>query len=162
MVLNLRLYISAFHVSWTSILTWSLLASEHFYSTGHQTVVTTIQWQSAFHGFRGDFEHYLLPATLILMNTFASYILTVVSLPLLVFWPRMRRGIIFHYDKPKKAEEVKDSRGEFILHEEEHKLWFAMFQILAGFVTIEGLKVCFINILKCGLCCLSTASYLLF
>jgi len=139
--------ISVFHVPWITVVTWSLLASEHYYSTGHQTVVTTIQWQSAFHGFHGDFNHYILPASLILINTFGSYILTVFSLPLLIFWPRVRYGIIFLFNKPRQRQ-VKDSRGEFLLHEDENRLWIGMFQTLIGFVTIQGLKVGFINILN--------------
>ena len=132
----------AFYTPWTSILAWSLLASERFYSTGHQAVITTIQWQSAFHGFHGDFDHYVIPVALILSNTFASYIVIVVSLPLLLFWPRVRRGVIHFFEKPRRrGEESTDSKGEFDLHEHSDRLWSGMFQLFVGFIIIQGLKV---------------------
>jgi phosphatidylinositol glycan class O len=132
----------AFYTPWTSILAWSLLASEHFFSTGHQAVITSIQWQSAFHGFHGDFDHYVIPAGLILSNTFASHIIIIVSLPLLLFWPRVRRGIIHIFEKPVKGvEDTTDSRGEFALHEHSDRLWSGLFQLFVGFIIIQGLKV---------------------
>jgi len=99
-------------VPWTSIALVSLLASQQFFATGHQTTIAGIQWSAAFHGFRDDHTTVWLPALLVSLNTFASHILCTLSLPLLVYWPFTRgRWMSTQHEKTTKQDQ-----GEFLLN----------------------------------------------
>lgn len=63
------------NVPWTPVISWSLAASQFFHATGHLPTFTSIQWSSAFVGFPDGHAGTALPATLVTLNTFASYIL---------------------------------------------------------------------------------------
>lgn len=61
---------------WQAVSAWALLATQTFYSTGHQPVFSAIHWQAAFVGFpEGHGSSTWLPALLVGANTFASHIL---------------------------------------------------------------------------------------
>lgn len=62
----------------------ALLASFHFFKTGHQATLSSIQWESAFvalHSIR-----YPWSPLLVILNTFGAQILCAIALPLTVFW----------------------------------------------------------------------------
>lgn len=61
-----------------------LLGNFHFFTTGHQAVLSTIQWDSAFI----PLFSVRLPwsALVVAVNTFAGQILAAVSLPLITTW----------------------------------------------------------------------------
>ena len=61
-----------------------LLSYMHFFSTGHQAVLSSIQWDSAFLLFSSPV--YLVSPMIIIMNSFPSFILTTISLPLFAIW----------------------------------------------------------------------------
>jgi GPI ethanolamine phosphate transferase 3 subunit O len=61
-----------------------LLGSYHFFKTGHQATLSSIQWDTAFislHAIR--YPHSPL---LVVLNTFGSHMLAAVSVPLTVLW----------------------------------------------------------------------------
>lgn len=71
---------------WQAVSAWVLLATQTFYSTGHQPVFSAIHWHAAFVGFPdGHGSSTWLPALLVGANTFASHLLfagtSVLSLP---------------------------------------------------------------------------------
>ncbi|KAI9746402.1 MAG: mannose-ethanolamine phosphotransferase gpi13 [Claussenomyces sp. TS43310] len=62
----------------------ALLASLHFFKTGHQATLSSIQWESAFvplHEIR-----YPYSPVLVALNTFGAHILCAVAVPLTVLW----------------------------------------------------------------------------
>jgi phosphatidylinositol glycan class O len=72
----------------------ALLGSFHFFKTGHQATLPSIQWDSAFialHQIR-----YPWSPLLVALNSFGAQILAVVAVPLVVLWkqkPR-KKGIL--------------------------------------------------------------------
>ena len=72
----------------------ALLGSFHFFTTGHQTTLSSIQWETAFiplHTIR-----YPWSPLLVALNSFGAQILAVSAVPLVVLWkqkPR-KKGIL--------------------------------------------------------------------
>ncbi len=72
----------------------ALLGSFHFFKTGHQATLSSIQWESAFiplHTIR-----YPWSPILIALNSFGAQILAATAVPLVVLWkqkPR-KKGIL--------------------------------------------------------------------
>lgn len=72
----------------------ALLGSFHFFKTGHQATLSSIQWESAFiplHTIR-----YPYSPLLVALNSFGAQILAVAAVPLVVLWkqkPR-KKGIL--------------------------------------------------------------------
>ncbi|EPS28624.1 hypothetical protein PDE_03570 [Penicillium oxalicum 114-2] len=63
-----------------------LLGSFYFFKTGHQAVLSTIQWETAFIPLSSI--KYPWSPLLIVLNTFGAQILTAVAVPLTVLWKR--------------------------------------------------------------------------
>ncbi|KAL7007323.1 mannose-ethanolamine phosphotransferase gpi13 [Cystobasidiomycetes sp. EMM_F5] len=64
-----------------------------FFATGHQAVLSSIQWKAAFIGF--PVLTYPFSPILVILNTLGPFILSAASVPLLVFWntsPTMKNG----------------------------------------------------------------------
>ena len=59
---------------------------QSFFSTGHQAVLASIQWKSAFVGFKT--LTYPFSPLLVLLNTLGPILLSAAILPLLVLWKR--------------------------------------------------------------------------
>jgi GPI ethanolamine phosphate transferase 3 subunit O len=62
----------------------AMLGSYHFFKTGHQAALSSIQWESAFiplHTIR-----YPWSPLLVVLNTFGSHILAAIAVPLTVLW----------------------------------------------------------------------------
>uniref|UniRef100_A0A8C0NI56 Phosphatidylinositol glycan anchor biosynthesis class O n=1 Tax=Canis lupus familiaris TaxID=9615 RepID=A0A8C0NI56_CANLF len=65
-----------FTVPWQAVSAWALMATQTFYSLGHQPVFPAIHWHAAFVGFpEGHGSSTWLPALLVGANTFASHLL---------------------------------------------------------------------------------------
>lgn len=62
-------------MSWHAVFAWALMASQTFYTTGHQPVFSAIQWHAAFVGVSESRDFTWLSAFLVGANTFASHIL---------------------------------------------------------------------------------------
>ncbi|EED19316.1 phosphoethanolamine N-methyltransferase, putative [Talaromyces stipitatus ATCC 10500] len=63
-----------------------LLGSFHYFKTGHQATLNSIQWESAF--FALSSIQYPWSPLLVIMNTFGAQILAAIAVPLTVLWKR--------------------------------------------------------------------------
>lgn len=63
-----------------------LLGSFYYFKTGHQAVLSTIQWESAFIPL--STVKYPWSPLLVILNTFGAQILAAVAVPLAVLWKR--------------------------------------------------------------------------
>ncbi|GJN92115.1 hypothetical protein Rhopal_005145-T1 [Rhodotorula paludigena] len=70
--------------TFVQISTLALLSHLSFFATGHQAVISSIQWSTAFIGF--PTLTYPFSPLLVILNTLASFLLTALALPLFVFW----------------------------------------------------------------------------
>ncbi|GAP87438.1 putative GPI ethanolamine phosphate transferase [Rosellinia necatrix] len=75
-------------------VTLALLGNYHYFKTGHQAVLSSIQWDSAFIPFLTI--RYPWTPIVIALNHFAGQILACVALPLLVLWKTSpkRKGVL--------------------------------------------------------------------
>lgn len=71
-----------------------LLGNFHFFKTGHQATLSSIQWESAFIPLKTII--YPWSPLLIVLNTFGAQILTTVAVPLVVLWKQSpkKRGML--------------------------------------------------------------------
>ncbi|KAF2840419.1 hypothetical protein M501DRAFT_1010528 [Patellaria atrata CBS 101060] len=71
-----------------------LLGSFHFFKTGHQATLASIQWESAFIPLR--IIVYPWSPLLVVLNTFGAQILCAVAVPATVLWkqPPKKRGLL--------------------------------------------------------------------
>ena len=122
-----------------------MIGSHFFYATGHQATITSIKWEAAFVGFHGDFERYMYPvaAALIVMNMFASHILMILGLPLLLLWPLQRRHFYTSVIKDYKDKdvEVSDNKGEFNWCENGPALRASLLKLMLYYILVHGLRV---------------------
>ncbi|CAE6416798.1 unnamed protein product [Rhizoctonia solani] len=70
--------------SFDSAAALCLLGNVAFFATGHQAVLSTIQWKSAFVGF--PTLAYPFSPALVGLNTFGGFILSALAVPLLALW----------------------------------------------------------------------------
>lgn len=68
----------------------ALLGSFHFFKTGHQATLSSIQWDSAFIPLRSIV--YPWSPLLVLLNTFGAQILSTLAVPLIALWREPRRA----------------------------------------------------------------------
>ena len=66
-----------------------LLGNAHFFSTGHQATLPSIQWEAAFIPFKTIV--YPWSPLLIVLNTVGPQILTAISIPVLSLWKKQPR-----------------------------------------------------------------------
>ncbi|KAG2418800.1 hypothetical protein HFD88_001901 [Aspergillus terreus] len=64
----------------------ALLGSFYFFKTGHQAVLSSIQWETAFIPLSS--VKYPWSPLLVILNTFGAQILTAIAVPLTVLWKR--------------------------------------------------------------------------
>jgi phosphatidylinositol glycan class O len=71
-----------------------LLGGFHFFKTGHQATLSTIQWESAFIPMRSI--RYPWSPLLIVGNTFGAQILAALAVPLVALWkqPPKKKGLL--------------------------------------------------------------------
>ncbi|KAF1997247.1 hypothetical protein P154DRAFT_471438 [Amniculicola lignicola CBS 123094] len=71
-----------------------LLGSFHYFKTGHQATLASIQWESAFIPLRTI--KYPWSPVLVILNTFGAQILCAVAVPGLVLWkqPPKKKGLL--------------------------------------------------------------------
>jgi phosphatidylinositol glycan class O len=75
-------------------VTLALLGSFHFFKTGHQATLSSIQWESAFIPLKTII--YPWTPMLIVLNTFGAQIITVLAVPAIVLWkaPPKQKGLL--------------------------------------------------------------------
>lgn len=135
-----RTQAGGFTVPWTPVVLWALAATQFFHATGHLPTFPSIQWGAAFVGFPDGHTGTMLPATLVTLNTFASYILFAVSCPLLLFWPavcevRSSRG------GRACGDEAEDAVMEIRLRESPQQFSSALLQLSARYLFVQGAQV---------------------
>jgi phosphatidylinositol glycan class O len=64
----------------------AMLGSYHFFKTGHQAVLSSIQWNSAYVPLRT--LHYPWSPLFVVINSFGAQILCAAAVPLTVLWKR--------------------------------------------------------------------------
>ncbi|XP_072391039.1 GPI ethanolamine phosphate transferase 3 isoform X1 [Diabrotica undecimpunctata] len=130
-----------FDVPNISILIWIILAQYFFYATGHQPSFPNISWEAAFIGTTGTFSNNVIPGTLIILNTFCSYILMGVLLPLLLITPFTVFVMIPSVCEKKQEFRLEASRGEVILFEKDRLMLTSMFSLAAKYILGHAIRV---------------------
>lgn len=71
-----------------------MLGNFHFFKTGHQATLSSIQWESAFVALKTI--RYPWSPLLVILNTYGAQIVTAVAVPLLVLWkqPPRKKGLL--------------------------------------------------------------------
>ncbi|XP_029423805.1 GPI ethanolamine phosphate transferase 3 isoform X2 [Nannospalax galili] len=142
-----------FTVPWQAVSAWALLATQTFYSTGHQPVFPAIHWHAAFVGFpEGHGSSTWVPAVLVGANTFASHLLFAVGCPLLLLWPflcesqgrRKRRqlpgGEAETRVRPEEEEE-EEPLMEMRLRDAPHHFNAALLQLGLKYLFVLGVQI---------------------
>ncbi|KAJ2520784.1 mannose-ethanolamine phosphotransferase gpi13 [Coemansia sp. RSA 1939] len=62
----------------------ALLAYQGYFATGHQFTLVSIQWSTAFVGIQD--MHLYICGILVFLNTFGSFVLTALFVPLVMLW----------------------------------------------------------------------------
>ncbi|XP_039613899.1 GPI ethanolamine phosphate transferase 3 [Polypterus senegalus] len=138
-----RLYSDKFSVPWCVVLMWALAATQFFYATGHLPTFPSIQWNAAFTGFSEGHSNQVLPALLVLLNTFSSCILLAVSCPLLLFWPL----ICEPSNTAKSGSRLGELKSDYIpvmemkLRDNPEYFSRALLQLMARYIFIHGAQV---------------------
>ncbi|TSM12494.1 GPI ethanolamine phosphate transferase 3 [Bagarius yarrelli] len=127
-----------FSVPWTSVVLWSLAASQFFHATGHQPTFPSIQWGAAFVGFPQGHTGTALPATLVTLNTFSSHILFAVSCPLLLFWPLVCELRGTRTSRLGGAEDGDEVVMEMRLRENPQQFSSALLQLATRYLFVNG------------------------
>ncbi|ORY23418.1 phosphoethanolamine N-methyltransferase [Naematelia encephala] len=70
--------------SFTDAVPLALLGFIGFFATGHQAVLTSIQWKAAFVGFES--VTYPFSPLLVIINTWGPFALSALAIPLLAIW----------------------------------------------------------------------------
>ena len=96
----------------------AMLGSYHFFKTGHQAVLSSIQWNAAFVPLRTI--QYPWSPILILLNNFGPQILCAAAVPLMVLWKR-----------PIAKEGLKGYWSDIMQGCMAHLLYYATIQVAA-------------------------------
>lgn len=130
-----------FNVPGIAILGWIILAQYFFYAFGHQPAFPNIAWESAFVGTSGIFTNNYILGTLIILNTFGSYIVLGILLPLLVIAPftlfAMMPSVL---GKQKEFCKISE-RGELMLFEKEKLMTASLFSLSCKYIAGHAVKV---------------------
>ncbi|CAC9886421.1 unnamed protein product [Aureobasidium pullulans] len=80
-------------------VTLALMAGFYFFKTGHQATLSSIQWESAFIPLKTI--KYPWSPMLVIISTFAPYILCALAVPTIAFWkvPPRTPGLLNHVAK---------------------------------------------------------------
>ncbi|XP_012284367.1 GPI ethanolamine phosphate transferase 3 isoform X2 [Orussus abietinus] len=124
----------------SSLLCWFLIGEYFFYGTGHQPTFSTIHWDAAFIGTGGRYYGNLLPAILIGMNTFGSYVIVGCTLPLLVVAPFTMHMMFRDLVKFKFRSDFELKRGELLLFEKDANFHAAVFSAAGRYLLIHGIR----------------------
>ncbi|XP_039074538.1 GPI ethanolamine phosphate transferase 3 isoform X2 [Hyaena hyaena] len=139
-----------FTVPWQAVSAWALMATQTFYSTGHQPVFPAIHWHAAFVGFpEGHGSSTWLPALLVGANTFASHLLFAVGCPLLLLWPflcesqgsRKRWQPLGNEAEARVRSEEEEPLMEMRLRDAPHHFNAALLQLGLKYLFVLGIQI---------------------
>ncbi|KAK6179351.1 hypothetical protein SNE40_011734 [Patella caerulea] len=128
-------------VNWSAVVTLGMMTSHFFYGTGHQATIPSLQWNAAFTGFYGDFNNNILPALLMIFNTFASNIFMGLVCPLLVFWPKLYTRLNSLMCKKTHNKEKGKWRGDFVFFDDGEKLRQIFYQLSLAVLLFSSIKL---------------------
>uniref|UniRef100_A0A4W2CPY4 GPI ethanolamine phosphate transferase 3, catalytic subunit n=1 Tax=Bos indicus x Bos taurus TaxID=30522 RepID=A0A4W2CPY4_BOBOX len=138
-----------FTVPWHAVFAWALMATQTFYTTGHQPVFSAIQWHAAFVGVSESRDFTWLSAFLVGANTFASHILFAVGCPLLLLWPflcenqgsqKRRQPPGNEAEARVRPEEEQEPRMEMRLRDAPHHFSAALLQLGLKYLFVLGIQ----------------------
>ncbi|XP_068407909.1 GPI ethanolamine phosphate transferase 3 isoform X3 [Eschrichtius robustus] len=139
-----------FTVPWQAVSAWAFMATQTFYSTGHQPVFPAIHWHAAFVGVPEGHDFTWLSALLVGANTFASHILFAVGCPLLLLWPflcesqgpRKRRQPPGNEAEARvRPEEEEEPLREMRLRDAPHHFNAALLQLGLKYLFVLGIQI---------------------
>ncbi|KAK6630161.1 hypothetical protein RUM44_005717 [Polyplax serrata] len=139
-----------FHVPWTYVLIWGLLASYFFYGTGHQPTFPGIHWYAAFVGTGGQFSSNIIPGFLVGANTFGSYIIAGLILPALLIAPFTLPVMLPSWcsttghasDKIMKKHAANEIReGDICLYERDGLSQYALLKLSSKYILYHGTRI---------------------
>uniref|UniRef100_A0A4W2FHB0 GPI ethanolamine phosphate transferase 3, catalytic subunit n=1 Tax=Bos indicus x Bos taurus TaxID=30522 RepID=A0A4W2FHB0_BOBOX len=139
-----------FTVPWHAVFAWALMATQTFYTTGHQPVFSAIQWHAAFVGVSESRDFTWLSAFLVGANTFASHILFAVGCPLLLLWPflcenqgsqKRRQPPGNEAEARVRPEEEQEPRMEMRLRDAPHHFSAALLQLGLKYLFVLGIQI---------------------
>ncbi|XP_019804494.2 GPI ethanolamine phosphate transferase 3 isoform X4 [Tursiops truncatus] len=139
-----------FTVPWQAVSAWAFMATQTFYSTGHQPVFPAIHWHAAFVGVPEGHDFTWLSALLVGTNTFASHILFAVGCPLLLLWPflcesqgpRKRRQPPGNEAEARvRPEEEEEPLMEMRLRDAPHHFNAALLQLGLKYLFVLGIQI---------------------
>ncbi|PVH16767.1 uncharacterized protein CXQ87_004320 [Candidozyma duobushaemuli] len=67
-----------------AVIVFALLGYQHFFSTGHQAAIRSIQWETGF--MVNQKVSYILSGLTIILNTFGSFFIICLAVPLITLW----------------------------------------------------------------------------
>ena len=108
-ILSLLEIIDANNLSQSAIgpIVLGLLGSFHFFKTGHQATLSSIQWESAFVALKTI--RYPWSPMLVVFNSFGAQILTTVAVPLVALWKQPPK-------KPRLLQDVAKAMATLLLY----------------------------------------------
>ncbi|XP_023312616.1 GPI ethanolamine phosphate transferase 3 [Anoplophora glabripennis] len=124
------------------ILVWIILAQYFFYAFGHQPTFPNISWEAAFIGTSGIFFSHIIQGTLIIINTFCSYILMGLLLPLLLITP-FTVFIMIPSVVGKKPNDLQliSTKGEMGLIERNNLMLSSIFVLSCKYIMGHGIRM---------------------
>lgn len=131
-----------FDVPNIAILIWVITSHYFFYGSGHQPSLSNIDWNSALVGTTSILNYNFIPGTLVVVNTFCSYILMGFLLPLLFIAPFTMFVMIPSVIK-KNKDLHKDliSQGEMILFEKSDQMITSVFTLCCKYLICHAIRV---------------------
>lgn len=127
-----------FEVPWWCVIFWGLSTLHFFYATGHQAAFTTLHWNSAFLLSAGrELNSHIMPGILVIANTFCTYIIHSMLLPVLVIAPYTLYAVA-----PKLAGHLSNSkRAELLLFEQDSLMYRGLFNLSIRYYLFFGFRV---------------------
>ncbi|XP_060532021.1 GPI ethanolamine phosphate transferase 3 [Cylas formicarius] len=130
-----------FSIPNTSILSWIVLVQYFFYGTGHQPSFPNIMWDAAFVGTAGLTQRVFIQGMLIVINTFCSYILMGILLPLFIVFPFTLLVMLPSLTPRKKEFDVVFKKGELLIFEYEDVASTSLFVLSCKYVIGHAIRV---------------------
>lgn len=124
------------------VLGWILLPQYFFFASGHQPAFSNIAWESAFVGTSGlvSSNQYML-GSLILLNTFGTYMLAGILLPLLLIVPFTLCVMMPSVAAKNKVLHPNAQKGELFLFEHDRISTAALFSLSCKYMAGHTVKV---------------------
>ncbi|XP_014225426.1 GPI ethanolamine phosphate transferase 3 [Trichogramma pretiosum] len=121
------------------ILCWFLLSEYFFYATGHQPIFSAIHWEAGFLGFDSSLELNKIRAILIGFNTFGSYIIFGLMLPLLIISPFTIK-LIPVFAKLSTTSLYEPNKGEMEIYHNDRCFHLEIFSTAGRYILLHALR----------------------